>query len=178
MPLASLPTQIAGRNRMSRKMIMDSIREDPAYNNGDYESQPVYGLKSALYILTWMSSIPLLWQTECPDRDAADAFLDRRIATALETADANDMWYQVNASFDYDPRPLLDHIKAPLFAINTADDQVNPPELRILEDGIRRVKNGRALVLEISEATRGHGSHTFAKLWLEHLRSLLQETEA
>lgn len=176
MPLASLPTQIAGRNRMSRKMIMDSITTDPDYKGGDYEKQPVQGLKAALYVLTWMSSIPLQWQNEAPDRDAADAFLDRRIEEALKTAEANDLLYNVNASHDYDPRPLLNRIKAPLLAINSADDQVNPPELGILEEGIKQVAHGRAIVLPISDATRGHGTHTYAHLWKDELKSLLEQT--
>jgi len=176
MPLASLPTQLAGRNRMSRKMIIDSIREDPEYKGGDYEKQPIHGLKSAEYVLTWMGSVPLQWQKEAPDRDSADAFLDRRISAALQTADANDLLYQVSASWDYDPRPLLSKIKAHLLAINSADDQVNPPELGILEEGIKKVARGRAIVLPISEATHGHGTHTYAALWKDELKALLERS--
>ncbi|KAJ5611389.1 homoserine O-acetyltransferase [Penicillium lagena] len=127
MPLASLPTEIAGRNRMTRKAIIDAITEDPTYNRGDYETQPVHGLKAALYTLMWMKSIPLQWQKECPDRESAEAFLHSNIRMALRDADANDMLYYVSASADYDPWPLLGEIKAPLLAINSADDQVNPP---------------------------------------------------
>jgi len=176
MPLASLPTQIAGRNRMTRKMIMDAIRSDPTYRGGDYEQQPVHGLTAALYVLTFMSSIPLQWQKEAPDRDTADAFLDQRISAALQVTDANDLLYQVEASFDYDPRPLLGKIKAPLVAVNSADDQVNPPELGILEEEIQKVSKGRAVVLPISNATRGHGSHTYAVLWKDELRALLEDS--
>lgn len=176
MPLASLPTQIAGRNRMSRKMIMDAIKTDPEYKGGEYEKQPIQGLKAALYVLTWMSSIPLQWQKEAPDRDSADAFLDARIEKALAETDANDLLYNVGASYDYDPRPLLEKIKVPLLAINSADDQVNPPELGLLEEGIKKVAHGRAIVLPISDATRGHGSHTYAHLWKDELKGLLEET--
>jgi homoserine O-acetyltransferase len=176
MPLASLPTEIAGRNRMSRKMIIDAIREDPQYRGGNYTEQPVHGLKAAQYILTWMSSVPLQWQHDNPDRASADAFLDKRISDALQTADANDMLYYVSASEDYDPRPVLEKITAPLVAVNSADDQVNPPELGILEEGIKKVKRGRAVVLPISEETRGHGSHTKAVLWKGELVKLLEES--
>jgi len=157
MPLASLPVQLAGRNRMSRKMIIDAIRNDPTWQGGEYAKQPVQGLTSALYTLTWMSSVPLQWQREAPDRDSADVFLDRRIKAALDTTDANDLLYCVSASREYDPQPLLHRITAPLVAVNSADDQVNPPELGILEEEIKKVKHGRAVVLPISSETRGHG---------------------
>ena len=176
MPLASLPTQIAGRNRMSRKMILDAIREDPRYQGGEYTEKPVHGLKAALNVLTWMGSVPLLWQHEAPDRDTADAFLDKRLEASLRTTDANDLLYQVASSSDYDPRPLLKNITAALLAINSADDQVNPPELGILEVGIKEVRRGRAVVLPISEATRGHGTHTYAALWKDELVRLLRES--
>lgn len=176
MPLASLPTEIAGRNRMSRKMIMDAVTTDPNYKEGDYESQPIQGLKAALYVLTWMSSIPLQWQKIAPSRDSADEFLDQRVNTALASVDANDLLYQVNASYDYDPRPILGKIKVPLLAINSADDQVNPPELGILEEEIKKVAQGHAAVLPITDATRGHGSHTYAVLWKGFLADLLAST--
>lgn len=178
MALASLPTEIAGRNRMSRRMIIDSITGDPAYAGGDYERQPVQGLRAALHSLTWMSSVPLLWQRECPDRESADAFLEQRVRRALESADANDMLYHFSSSEDYDPRPLLGGIRVPLLAVNSADDQVNPPELGILEEGIRAVERGRAVVLPISDQTRGHGTHTHARLWKQELERLLMESEA
>ncbi|KAK0390687.1 hypothetical protein NLU13_0190 [Sarocladium strictum] len=176
MPLASLPAQIAGRNRMSRKMIIDSIKTDPEWKGGNYETQPINGLRSALYVLTWMSSIPLQWQREAPTRDEADAFLDRRIENALQQSDANDLLFQVASSADYDPKGLLDKIEAPLVAVNSADDQVNPPELRLLEEGIKMVRHGRAVVLPISDETRGHGTHTHAAIWQHELRRLLEES--
>ena len=176
MPLASLPMQISGRNRMFRKMILDGIKKDPQWQGGKYIDQP-YGLVAAVYVLTFMSSIPLQWQKAAPDKDSADAFLDRRIAAALDTMDANDLLYQVDASYDYDPRPSLGKIKAPLLAVNSADDQVNPPELGILENEIKHVSCGRAIVLPITDKTMGHGSHTYATLWKDLLASLLQESE-
>lgn len=174
MPLASLPTQISGRNRMSRKMIIDAIHSDPNYKNGEYTEQPVQGLTSALYTLTWMRSVPLLWQTLAPDQKSADDFLDQMIQKDLSHTDANDLLYQVASSADYDPRPLLTKIKAPLVAINSADDQVNPPELQILEEGIKNVANGRAVLIPIGNETRGHGTHTYAALWKDELSALLE----
>ena len=176
MPLASLPVQLAGRNRMSRKMMIDTITEDPAWLGGNYTQQPVHGLKSAQYVLTWMTSVPLQWQKDYPTRDEADDFLDLRIGNAIATTDTNDLLYAVNASSDYDPYPKLEQIKVPLLAWNSADDQVNPPELRILEDNIGKVPKGRAVLHPITDETRGHGSHTYAHLWKEDLIELLEES--
>lgn len=182
MPLASLPVQISGRNRMWRKMAMDAIRADPAWKGGDYtpDEQPRAGLTTALDILTLMSSSPLQYQAEAPTRDAADSFLERRIVSGLESTDANDLLFALDASFDYDPRPDLGKITAPLVAVNTADDQINPPELGILEKEARaglREGLGKVVVLPITEDTRGHGSHTVAKLWKHLLEELLLKTE-
>lgn len=176
MPLASLPMQISGRNRMFRKMIIDSIRTDPEWNDGEYTKQP-RGLVTALYVLTFMSSIPLQWQKEAPDRDSADEFLDKRMALTTSTTDANDLLYNVDASHDYDPLSKLNTIKAPLIAINSADDQVNPPELGILEREIHKVPNGRAVVLPISDTTMGHATHTWAVEWKNYLEELLKKSE-
>lgn len=177
MPLASLPVQIAGRNRMSRKMITRSIQSDPEYRRGEYTAQPVQGLTAALDILLWMGSVPLQWQQQAPTRDEADALLDAKIAAMLATTDANDLLYQVRASGDYDPAPLLARITAPLVAVNSADDQINPPELGLLEEGIKRVRRGRAVVIPISGETRGHGTHTVARLWKGELVALLADSE-
>lgn len=177
MPLASLPVQISGRNRMTRKMIIDAITTDPEYKDGEYDSQPKHGLTSALYTFTFMSSVPLQWQKEAPNRDSADAFLDKRISAALKEADANDMLYNIAASRDYDPQPQLASIKAPLIAVNSADDQVNPPELGILEREIKNVPHGKAVVLPISDKTRGHASHTWAVLWQDLLEEVLRQSE-
>lgn len=176
MPLASLPVQISGRNRMMRKMLMDSIKTDPEWNNGEYTHQP-HGLVGALNILLVMGSSPLQWQKEAPDRDSADKFLDDRIKRYLQEDDANDLLYQVDASRDYNPQPKLATIKAPLLAVNSADDQINPPELGILEREIKNVPHGRAVILPISDATRGHGTHTLAAIWKDQLVSLLKESE-
>lgn len=182
MPLASLPVQISGRNRMWRKMAMDAIRSDPAWKGGDYApgEQPRAGLTTALDILTLMSSSPLQYQAEAPTRDAADEFLEAKIRSGLGSTDANDLLFALGASFDYDPRPDLHKITAPLIAVNTADDQINPPELGILEREARaglKEGLGKVVVLPITDETRGHGSHTVAKLWKHLLEELLLKTE-
>ena len=171
-PLASLPAEIAGRNRMIRKMIMDSIKTDPAWHDGNYREQPP-GLVNAIHLLLMMTSCPLQWRKEAPTRDAADAFLADRIRSCASALDANDMLYAFAASEDYDPAPRLSRIQAPLLAINSADDQVNPPELGIMEAAIKQVKRGSFVLLPVSEHTRGHGSHTLAGLWKDHLAAFL-----
>ena len=176
MPLASLPVQIAGRNRMLRKMFMDSIRNDPQWNNGEYTRQP-HGLVDALHILLIMGSSPLQWQKEAPDRASADRFVDDHIAAYLREDDANDFLYQFDASRDYDPKPKLGTIEAPLLAVNSADDQINPPELGILEREIKHVPRGRAAIIPISDATHGHSTHTWAAVWKNLLVGLLKESE-
>ena len=177
MPLASLPVEIAGRNRMFRRMFMDAIRNDPEWNNGDYTKQP-RGLADALHILMIMGSVPLQWQKDYPTREAADKYLEDRIATLMKEDDANDCLYQIDASRNYNPLPKLATIKAPLLAVNSADDQINPPELGILEREIKNVAHGRAVVIPISDATRGHSSHTWAVLWKDYLVELLAQSAA
>jgi len=176
MPLASLPTQISGRNRAWRRMVIDAIRNDPAWSGGDYKTQPP-SLRTAAEMLWFMSSNPLLRQKEAPTRAKTDEVLDKFVADYLKTSDANDVLYAVEASHDYDPGPKLEEIHAPLLAINSADDMINPPELGILEDEIKRVPKGRAVLIPLSDKTRGHGSHTVAALWKDQLMSLLKETE-
>ncbi len=176
MPLASNPVQIAGRNRVIRKMIMDSITKDPEWKNGEYTKQPP-GLVAALYGLMIMTSTPLQWQKQFPTRDAADQYLDNQIRSRLASTDANDMLYQYDSSRDYDPSPKLESIKAPLLAINSADDFVNPPELPMMEREIKRVKRGRFVLIPISDQTRGHGTHSLPAIWKNYLAELLQEAD-
>jgi homoserine O-acetyltransferase len=172
MPLASLPVQIAGLNRMRRKMIMDSIRTDPEWKNGEYSAQP-RGLTAAIYGLILMGASPLQLQKQAPSRDASDSLLETTMRARLAQTDANDMLYQFDASRDYDPAPRLESIQAPLLAVNSADDLINPPELGILEREIKRVKRGTCVLLPITDRTRGHGTHTLPAIWQEHLARLL-----
>jgi len=176
MPLASLPAQISGRNRAWRRVVIDAIRNDPEWRGGDYERQP-QSLRTAAQMLWLMSSNPVQRQLAAPDLARSDAVLDEFVANYLKTGDANDFLYALEASRDYDPAPGLERIKAPLLAINTADDLINPPELGLLEREIKRVARGRAIVLPFSDKTRGHGSHTLAALWKDELVRLLAESE-
>jgi homoserine O-acetyltransferase/O-succinyltransferase len=176
-PLASLPVQISGRNRMMRRMVIDSIKNDPEWNNGDYKQQPARGLTSAIYTLLFMTSSPLQQYKQAPTREAADKLFDNLVRSQFDRADANDMLYAFDASRDYDPAPDLEKIKAPLLAINSADDQVNPPELGIVEKEIKRVKRGRFVLIPISDKTRGHGTHSLPELWKQYLAELLDESK-
>ena len=176
MPLASLPDQIAGRNRAWRRVAIDAIRHDPSWRNGDYTTQP-NGLRTVAQMLWLAASNPVLRRQQAPTLADADRVLDEYVAEYLKTADANDILYAIEASHDYDPGPGLEKIVAPLVAINFADDIINPPELGILEREIRRVRNGRAIVLPFSDETVGHGTHTKASVWKQHLAELLRATE-
>ena len=162
MPLACLPVAIAGRNRVWREEVMDSIRLDPAWKNGDYTEEPVLGLRAALYLLLIAGSAPLQWQKDYPTRDQADKFLRDYIEKHLPQYDANDVLYAVDASRHYDPSPNLEKIKAPVMFVNSADDFINPPELGIAEREIKRVRRAKFVLLPISGQTRGHGTHTIA----------------
>lgn len=163
-PLASAPAQIAGRNRVWRKMIIDDLRR------GDKEA--------AIQLLMIATSAPLVWQQNAPTRDDADRWLADQIRSRLSSTDATDLLYAVEASRDYDPSPQLERITAPLLAINSADDFVNPPELGIVEALIKRVKHGRFVLIPISGATRGHGTHTAAIVWQSMLAEFLDEVVA
>jgi homoserine O-acetyltransferase len=175
MPLASLPDQISGRNRVWRRMVIDSIRHDPTWKGGDYTTQPE-SLRVTAEMLFFMSSNPVLRQQEMPTLAATDQALDKYVAAASKSMDANDLLYAVEASWDYDPKPDLEKIQAPLIAVNSADDLINPPELGILEKEIKRVKHGKAVLLPLTPETRGHGSHTVAKLWEQYLKELLAQS--
>ena len=172
MPLASLPTQISGRNRMWRRLVIDAIRLDPSWDGGEYRQQPA-GLRPAVQMLLLMSGSPVLRQQAAPTLQAADQLVDQLTSELLGTTDANDLLYQVQSSFDYDPGPDLEKISAPLLAINSGDDLINPPELGILQRQIGRVAHGRAVLIPADSRTVGHSTHTKAALWKEHLVQLL-----
>ena len=176
MPLASLPVEIAGRNRMLRKMGIDSILTDPEWKSGEYTTQP-RGLTGAIDVLIFMVSSPLQMQKDAPTREKAEAMLDALVQRYKSTLDANDLIYQFDASRNYNPYPHLGEIKAPLYAINSADDQVNPPELHILDEAIHKVPHGRYILLPITAETRGHGTHSLPAIWGKYLKELLAASE-
>jgi homoserine O-acetyltransferase len=177
LPLASLPAQISGRNRMWRRIAIDAIRNDPEWRGGAYTSAP-RGLRTAAQVLYIMGGNPLTHQKAGPTLVDADRAFDSGTAAMLGRLDANDLLYALEASHDYDPAPGLERIRAPLLAINFADDLINPPELGILEREIRRVPRGRAIVIPGSEVTAGHQTHTRAAVWKAHLEAFLRELEA
>jgi len=173
MPLACLPVQIAGRNRLWRDLIIEAIRTDPEWRGGEYRSEPEGALRTAAGMLLIAGSAPIQMQLALPTRDAADEFLKKYMDRELQELDANDLLYQVDASRDYDPSAGLEQIRAPLMWINSADDFINPAELGIAEREIKRVKNGRFVLLPASEQTHGHGTHTYAAVWQQYLVQLL-----
>ncbi len=176
MPLACLPVQIAGRNRMWRKMAMDAVRNDPEWKEGEYTAQPRAAMQAVLDLMLIAGSAPLLMQKNFADREAADKFLEGFLKARAASFDANDTLYQVNASRNYDPSPQLEKIKAAVMYINSADDFINPPELGIAEREIKKVKNGRFVLLPISEQTHGHGTHTWPIVWWRYLDELLKSS--
>jgi len=177
MPLACLPVQIAGRNRLWRNLILQAIRTDPEWLQGEYKSEPLGALRTAAGLLMIAGSAPIQMQLALPTRDAADQFLEKFMQREFEELDANDLLYQVGASRDYDPASGLENIKVPLWQINSADDFINPPELGIAEREIKRVKSGHFVLLPASDQTHGHGTHTWAALWQQYLAQLLQVSQ-
>jgi homoserine O-acetyltransferase len=176
MPLACLPVQIAGRNRIWRKMTIDAIKDDPAWMGGEYKSQPQAGLRTAIDLLIIAGSAPLQMQKNTPTRDTADAWLDDAMTKYLSTLDANDFMYQVASSRNYDPSGALDKIKAPMMWINSADDFINPPELGIAQEEVKKIPHAQFVLIPASDQTHGHGTHTWAAVWKDYLAALLQES--
>ena len=156
---------------------MDAIRSDPQWMNGDYASQPAGALRNAAGLLLIAGSAPIQMQIALPSRDAADEFVQKYMEREVASLDANDLLYQVNASRDYDPSAGLEKIKAPLLQINSGDDFINPPELGMAEREIKRVKQGRFILLPASDQTHGHGTHTWAAVWQQYLAQLLDASK-
>ena len=177
MPLACQPVQIAGRNRMWRKMVMDGIRNDPDWKNGDYAVQPHAAMVTAAEMFSIAGGSALQMQKNYPTREATDAAADDFAKRFSASHDANDLLYAVNASRNYDPSPQLEKIVAPVMFVNSADDFINPPELGIAEREIKRVNNGRFVLIPISDQTHGHGTHTWAAVWQQYLKELLEESQ-
>ena len=176
MPLASVPGQISGRNRVWRRVVIDAIRNDPEWQGGNYTRQP-QSARTAAEMLWLVSSNPVIRSRNAPTLAQADKEIDAYVANWIRSNDANDQLYALEASFDYDPGPGLEKIKAPLFAVNSADDLVNPPEIGLLEKEITRVAQGRVIMIPLSDKTAGHGTHTLAAVWKEYLVELLKLTE-
>jgi homoserine O-acetyltransferase/O-succinyltransferase len=176
-PFACLPVQIAGRNRMMRYMAIHAIKQDPAWMNGEYMTEPVQGLRTANEILLIMGSSPLQMQKQAPTRGQAEQYVDRYLERTMASTDANNMLFYLNASRNYDPSPRLETITAPVLWINSADDFINPPELGIAETTVKRIPHGRFILLPITDATRGHGTHTVAAVWKDDLAEFMRKTE-
>jgi len=176
MPLACLPVEIAGRNRTWRKMTIDGIRQDPDWKNGDYATEPRAGLQIAADFLIIAGGAPLHMQEDFPTRDTTDKNLEETLKRITSTLDANDFLYAVSSSRNYDPSPKLEAIETQVMFINSADDFINPPELGIAEREIKRVKNGRFILLPVSDQTHGHGTHTWAAVWQQYLKELLDRS--
>jgi homoserine O-acetyltransferase/O-succinyltransferase len=176
-PLACLPVQIAGRNRMMRYMMIQAIELDPAWMGGEYKTEPTEGLRNANDLLLVMGSSPLQMQKVAPTREAAEKYVDNYLARTMASADANNMIFYFNASRNYDPSPHLDRITAPVLWINSADDYINPPELGIAEKMVKKMPNAQFILIPISDATRGHGTHTVAAVWKDYLAAFMQKTE-
>jgi homoserine O-acetyltransferase len=172
-PMASQPTAMAARNWMMRRLLIEAIRQDPGYDNGDYTAQPrVMRLANAFYG-TATSGGTLAYQKLAPTREKADEMVDERLAAPFD-ADANDFIYAWESSGDYDPTPLLERIEAPLLLINSADDERNPPETGVTEAAMKRVRNGRLFLIPASEDTRGHATTGMAKFYAKELQAFLQ----
>ena len=178
MPLACLPTEIAGHNRMWRRAAVEGIRADPAWAQGNYASQPALGLRTAVSILQIAGFAPYYLQRAFPNRAAAEAYIDERIARDLPTRDANDLIYQLESSRSYNPLPHLERIRVPMTWVNSADDFINPPDYGIAEAAVRRMPSVRYVLIPNSAETRGHGTHTWARFWKQELVDLLRRTEA
>ncbi|HEY3730964.1 MAG TPA: alpha/beta fold hydrolase [Steroidobacteraceae bacterium] len=175
LPLGALPTQISGRNRVWRRIIIDAIRNDPDWRGGDYRIQPP-SLRTALQIMYLMSSNAPLRYQQMPTLKDTDAGFDAAIDAALPLHDTTDYLYLIEASRDYDPGPRLEQIRAPLLAVNFNDDLINPPELGILERDIRRVPGGRMILTPSTVDSRGHDTMMAASVWKQHLVQLLDIT--
>ena len=176
-PFACLPVELAGRNRIWRYMAMQMIRDDPEWKGGEYTSEPKEGLRGANDLIVMAGSAPLQMQKNFPTRKDAEAYVDRTMDTLIAHTDANDFLYYVDASRNYNPEPKLSTITTPVLWINSADDFINPPELGIAQRLVTKMPHAKFVLIPISDATRGHGTHTQAAVWKDYLIQFLQETQ-
>jgi len=174
-PMASQPTEMSGRNWMMRRMLIDAVRKDPAWKDGNYTEQPPSLRMANVFYGIATSGGTHNWYKAAPTRDAADKLVDEREAAPF-TADANDFLYQWDSSRDYNPAPGLERIQASVLAINAADDERNPPELGVMERELKRIKNAKLLLIPASTETRGHGTTGMAKFYKQQLQEFLQST--
>jgi homoserine O-acetyltransferase len=177
MPLACNAVPLAGRNRMTRYMAIENIENDPAWDHGNYTTEPLVGLRTANEMLLIMGSAPLQMQKLYPTRAAAEHYVDAYLTRTVAATDANNLIYYVDASRNYDPSQNLAKITAPVMWINSADDFINPPELGLAQQQVHEIPHAQFILLPITDATRGHGTHTVASIWKEYLVQLLQESE-
>jgi homoserine O-acetyltransferase len=177
MPMACLPVRIAGHNRMWRKAAIEAIKADPAWRGGDYASEPLQGLRTAVTLLQVAGFAPLYLQKAYPTPDAADAYIVDRIAKDLPTRDANDLIYQLSASYNYDPSAALERIRVPITWANSSDDFINPWDYGIAEKAAARLPNAKYVLIKATDQTRGHSTHTWARFWKGDLAALLERTE-
>jgi homoserine O-acetyltransferase len=177
MPMACLPVRIAGHNRMWREAAMEGIKADPAWQGGEYKREPVQGLRTAVSLLQVAGFAPLYLQKAYPTPETADAYIVDRIDKDLPTRDANDLIYQLNASYDYDPSAGLERITVPMTWVNSSDDFINPWDYGIAEKAAARLPSARYMLIKATDRTRGHGTHTWAKFWKVELVDLLKRTE-
>ncbi len=177
MPLACEPVEIAGLNRMWRKLAIDGIQADPAWAGGEYRSPPVQGLRTAASLLFVAGAAPLYFQAHYPRRAAAEAFARERVAASVAGTDANDLIYQIEASRTYDPWPRLEAITAPTTWVNSADDFINPRHLDYPQRAVKRMRDATFRLVPETDDTRGHGTHTAARFWKQDLIDLLRRTQ-
>ncbi|WP_419722999.1 alpha/beta fold hydrolase [Sphingobium aquiterrae] len=176
MPLACEPVQLAGLNRMWRQLMLDGIRNDPAWMGGEYKTQPLLGLRTASSLSIVAGSAPLAAQSAYPTRDEAIAAARRSVERDIASRDANDMIYHFESSRNYNPWPNLEKITAPMMWLNSADDFINPRNFPYPQQAIARMPNAKFRLIEESAITRGHGTHTSASFWKQDLIELLQRS--
>jgi homoserine O-acetyltransferase len=177
MPLACEPIEIAGLNRMWRQLAINGIEADPAWRNGDYTSEPLMGMRAAENLLFVAGAAPLYYQAQYPTREEAGNYAESRVADGIKHFDANDAIYQLDSSRNYNPWSKLERIKVPLTWINSADDFINPRNLPVPADALKRMPTARFRLIPETPQTRGHGTHTWAKFWKADLIALLERSK-
>jgi homoserine O-acetyltransferase len=177
MPLACQAVPLAGRNREWRYMAIKAIKSDPAFQNGDYKTEPLQGLTFANDLLLLAGGAPLQLQKNYPTRQQVETYVDSSITRTVAASDANNMIYYIDASRNYDPSKDLAKITVPVMWINSADDFINPPELGLAQQQVKEMPHAKFVLLPITDDTRGHGTHTVAKIWKDYLVELLKGSE-